>query len=97
MSNKEVLEGEIVSGAPVESSGSRPGSTSLGLPVVDKKAIWLLFASFIPVLGLFAGLIAVFLARLRRKSIIIPVIALVISLFITSIFLVLRFILKAIF
>jgi VIT1/CCC1 family predicted Fe2+/Mn2+ transporter len=95
MVKKVVLEGEIVDKSPLKRESTSISQTIL--PEVNLRAFWPVAAGLVPVIGLITVAIVFLLARLRRQSIIIPLIALIISLFVTGTFLVLRFILKAIF
>ena len=97
MTKPEVLEGEIISGSAPNLHKKSTSESNLALPNINKAAIWLLLIACIPVIGFLVAIGSYIVARLRKKSIILPIVCIVISMFITGTFLVLRFIIKAIF
>lgn len=97
MTKREVLEGEVISRSNSREKTKSIFEADFTLPVVTKTIFWLLLLAFVPVIGFLISIFSFIIARIQQKSILIPVIALVISSFVTGTFLILRFIIRAIF
>lgn len=89
---KKVLEGEIVKDSGITSQEyGEIDFNSMSLPGL------LLLTCAIPVVGFIFAVCWFYLAKVKKRLVIFPIIGLVISLFSTVTFIVLRFIFKAIF
>lgn len=92
---KEVLEGEIVNEQP--SIKRREKSSDLTEIEFTKLPGWRLLICLVPILGLLFSIVWYYYSKSKKRITIFPVIGIVISLFSSSTFIVLRFILRSIF
>lgn len=103
MTNKKhtVVEGEIIETGNVTDSGGfqrftkRTGDSALAW--VWLLSIFALFISFIPVIGLVTAFVALGACLVKKVPPVLPIIAIIISSVITSVFLLFWLVLKAIF
>lgn len=95
MPKREVLEGEIVTSTDVQ----RDYNNAPPAQIIDQNFPgWRLLFCLLPVFGLLFGIIWYYYEKSKKRiTVIYPIIGIVLGLFTTSTFIVLRFILKALF
>ncbi len=95
MSDKEVLEGEVLD----EHSRVSKQNNNSDMPNMEllKFPGWRLLLCLVPIFGFFFGIAWYYYDKSKKRITIFPVIGTVIAIFASITFLVLRFILRAIF